>query len=245
MSYYGRNYGGFAPYVSVAEKKAKADRQIAKLRKKNPNLAPILIEGRTIAATWWGKAWNQNLESYADYANRISRGKSYVRNHAVLDLQIQPGEVDALVQGSTSKPYHVEISIDKLDKKRWKNMTQLCNRRIASLEELIAGKFPRELAELFTDHSYGLFPSPKEIHFACSCPDYAYMCKHVAAALYGIGARLDGDPLLLFTLRGVSTDDLIRRSAESRLNAMLKNSGKKTDRVIAADEIEGIFGIAP
>lgn len=241
---YSRGYGGFAPYVSVAEKIAKADKQIAKLRKKNPNLAPVLIEGRTIAASWWGKAWNANLESYADYANRIDRGKAYVRNHAVLDLQISPGEVNALVQGSASKPYAVCIDIDTLSKTRWQNIAKLCNRRISSLEELIAGKFPKELEALFTDRAYGLFPSPKEIHFICTCPDYAVMCKHVAAVLYGIGARLDDDPLLLFVLRHVDTEDLIRRSAQSRLEAMLKNSGKKTNRVIAKEDIPDIFGIS-
>ena len=239
MSY----YDGFAPYVSVAEKKAKADKQIAKLKKKNPDLAPILLEGRTIAKSWWGKAWNTNLESYADYANRIDRGKSYVRNHAVLDLQILPGKVKGLVQGTSSKPYQIEISIDELNQKRWKNLTALCNHRISSLEELAAGKFPRELEQLFTERSYGLFPSPKEIHFSCSCPDYAYMCKHVAAVLYGVDARIDENPLLFFTLRNVDMKDLIRRSAESRMKGMLKNAGKKTDRVMSEKEMHDIFGI--
>ncbi len=239
MSY----YYGFPPYVSVAEKKAKADKQIEKLKKKNPDLAPVLIEGRTIAASWWGKAWNANLESYADYANRIGRGRSYVRNHAVLDLQILPGKVEALVQGSGSAPYRIGVAIDALDKKRWKNLTDLCNHRIGSIEELIDGKFPRELEQVFTDKSYGLFPAPKEIHFSCSCPDYAYMCKHVAAVLYGIGARLDQSPLLFFTLRNVDVQDLIRRSIESRMESMLKNAGKKTDRVLSDPEMHDIFGI--
>lgn len=238
MSYYG-----YAPYVSVAEKRAKADRQIAKLKKKNPDLAPVLIEGNTIARSWWGKAWNRNLESYADYANRISRGKSYVRNHAVLDLRIREGCVEALVQGSGSKPYRVTVDIDMLDEKRWSQVVKLCNHRIDSVEKLVEGKFPKELEILFTERKYGMFPSPKEIHFSCSCPDYAYMCKHVAAVLCGVGARLDVDPLLFFALRGADIQDLIHRSVESRMNAMLKNAGKKSGRAMSEAEMHDVFGI--
>lgn len=238
MSYYG-----FAPYVSVAEKRAKADRQIAKLKKKDSGLEPVLVEGRTIASSWWGKAWNTNLESYADYENRIGRGRSYVRNHAVLDLKIRRGQVEALVQGSGSTPYTVAVLIDELDKKRWNKLVNLCNRRIDSVEKLVEGKFPRELEQIFKEKNYGLFPAPKEIHFSCSCPDYAYMCKHVAAVLYGIGARLDKNPMLFFTLRNVDIQDLIRRSVENRLDSMLKNAGKKTSRVMPEDEMHDIFGI--
>lgn len=238
MSYYG-----FGEYVSVAEKRAKADKQIAKLRKKNPGLEPVLIEGRTIASSWWGKAWNTNLESYSDYANRIGRGRSYVRNHAVLDLKIRQGTVEALVQGSGSRPYQVTVSIDELGKKRWSKLVELCNHRIESMEKLIEGNFPRELEQLFKEKAYGLFPSPGEIHFSCSCPDYAYMCKHVAAVLYGIGARLDKDPLLFFTLRNVDIQDLIKRSVESRLEHMMKHAGTKTERVMPEDEMHDVFGI--
>ena len=238
MSYYG-----FAPYVSVAETRAKADRHIAKLKKKNPDLAPVLTEGNTIARSWWGKAWNKNLESYADYANRISRGKSYVRNHAVLDLQIREGSVEALVQGTGSKPYVIEVEIDVLGEKRWRQVVNLCNHRIDSVEKLVEGKFPKELEVIFTEKEYGMFPSPKEIHFSCSCPDYAYMCKHVAAVLYGVGARLDEDPLLFFTLRRVDIQDLIRRSVENRMDAMLKNAAKKSGRAMSETEMHDVFGI--
>jgi len=55
----------------------------------------------------------------------------------------------------------------------------------------------------------GLFPSPAEIKLSCSCPDWADMCKHVASALYGVGARLDQKPQLLFVLRGVDENELI------------------------------------
>ena len=236
-------YYGFPRYESVAEKKAKANRSLAKMKKKNPDIEPVIIEGRTLVKSWWGKSWNINLESYADYSNRIERGKSYVRNNAVLDLKITRGKVIAKVQGSRVKPYDVEISIDALDSKKWEQVTELCNHRIDSLEQLIEGKFPKELEVLFTDKKYGMFPSPKEIHFACSCPDWAYMCKHVAAALYGIGARLDNNPMLFFALRDIDGQMLIKKSMERKLESMLKNAGKKSKREIAAKDISDIFGL--
>lgn len=237
------DYGEWPRYVSVAEKRQKAEKSLAKLRKKNPNIQPVIIEGRVIAKSWWGKAWNENLESYADYSNRIGRGRSYVRNGAVLDLQISKGRVEAQVQGSTSKPYKITIRIDELSQKKWEQLTKLCNNRIDTMEQLAEGKFPKELEGMLKERKYGLFPSPKEIHFDCSCPDWADMCKHVAAVLYGIGARLDENPLLFFELRGIDGARLIKKSMESKVESMLKNAGKKSKREIPKDELQELFGM--
>lgn len=238
MSYYG-----YPQYVTVAERKAKAEKSLKKLLKDNPDVNPVIIEGRTLARSWWGKAWNLNLESYADYSNRIGRGKSYVRCNAVLDLKISPGSVMAKVQGSRAKPYETMVRIDTLNDKKWNKISELCNRRIDTLEQLIEGKFPKELEILFTDKRYSMFPSPKEIHFDCNCPDYASMCKHVAAVLYGIGARLDENPMLFFELRDIDGLELIRKSMEQRIDSMLKNAGQKSKRGIAAEDIAEIFGL--
>ena len=184
MSRYGSRR--FPPYVSVGEKRARAEKKIKQLEKKNPRLRPIIIEGYPLAKTWWGKAWNENLERYADYANRIGRGRSYVRHRAVLDLQIEPGKVTALVQGSRARPYRVGIEIRALGRRTWESIKQACSGQFDSLQVLSGGKFPTSLAEIFTARGQGLFPAPEEINFDCSCPDWAGMCKHVAATLYGI-----------------------------------------------------------
>ena len=236
-------YYGFPKHESVEVKKAKANKALEKMRKKNPEIEPVIIEGRALAKNWWGKAWNLNLESYADYSNRIARGKSYVRSNAVLDLKISKGKIAAKVQGSGSKPYDVEIRIDALSSTKWDQVTALCNHRIDSLEQLIEGKFPKELEVLFTEKKYGMFPAPKEIHFNCSCPDWASMCKHVAAVLYGTGARLDHNPMLFFELRDLDGQELIRKSLDRKLESMLKNAGKKSKREIAAEDISDIFGL--
>ena len=234
---------GFPHYVSAAEKKAKTGRALAKLIKKDAAVEPVIIESRTLAKSWWGKAWNKNLESYADYRNRIARGKSYVMSNAVLDLKIADGQVNALVQGSRATPYKVTIRIDRLGIDCWQQITSLCNHRIDSLEQLIEGKFPQELTVLFTERRYGLFPAPREIHFDCSCPDWASMCKHVAATLYGVGARLDREPMLFFTLRGVNGQELVRKSMEQKLAGMLKNAGKKSKRTLSEKEASELFGL--
>jgi uncharacterized Zn finger protein len=236
-------YYDYPKQPTVAEKKAKAIKSLAKLKKKNPNIEPVIIEGKTLAKSWWGKAWNTNLESYADYENRIKRGRSYVRNNAVLDLKISKGNIDAIVQGSRAKPYEINIEIDPLSSEKWDQVTALCNNRIDSLEELIEGKFPKELEVLFTDRKYGIFPSPKEIHFGCSCPDWASMCKHVAAVLYGVGARLDINPMLFFELRSLDGEELVKKSMDQKLESMMKNAGKKSKREIADKEVSDIFGL--
>ncbi|MCL5971447.1 MAG: hypothetical protein M1499_02670 [Firmicutes bacterium] len=235
---------GFPKYVKVADKRARAQKSLEMLKKKNPQADPIVIEGRKLARTWWGKAWNDNLESYSDYANRIGRGRSYVRHGAVLDLRLQPGRVQALVQGSQQKPYQIDISITPLNRKIWEEMISSCQGTIGSLQELLDGKFPRSLAELFTAHGQGLFPSPKEISLKCNCPDWALMCKHVAATLYGVGARLDDSPALFFELRGVDVNELVARAVAERTEALLQKSTRKSSRVIETDDLSDLFGIS-
>ena len=103
------DYYGFRPYVTVGTRRAQAAREIAKLRKKGRQTSPVVIEGRTIAVTFWGEAWCDNLERYSDFANRLPRGRTYVRNGSVVDLQVAPGNVTALVSGSTL--YDVKVSV--------------------------------------------------------------------------------------------------------------------------------------
>jgi uncharacterized Zn finger protein len=230
-------------YYSYKPRKPKnPSSQLAKLRKKNPEINPVIIEGK-LAKTWWAQAWNRNLESYSDYSNRIGRGRSYVRSGAVLDLAISSGEVSALVQGSRVQPYKITVRIDPVTKEKWNRITQRCSNRIANLEELASGKFPQELAEFFTNRGDGLFPSPKEIHFSCSCPDWASMCKHVAAVLYGIGARFDEDPTLFFRLRDIEFSELLKKSIEEKMNSMLENAGKTTPRTMEDIDTYELFGV--
>jgi len=233
----------YKPYVPASARKERAEKTIEKLRKKNIQLSPIQVSGRKLAKTWWGTAWNENLERYADYVNRIERGRSYVRQGAVLDLVIKPGQVTGLVQGSRSTPYKVEITIQPLKQSTWEAIVAACSGHIHSLQDLVNGKFPQSLADLFTAKGNGLFPSPREISMHCTCPDRADMCKHIAAVLYGIGVRFDEDPTLFFQLRQVSIDELISDTLDQTSDALLSRSERKSHRSLDSDDISGLFGI--
>ena len=235
MAYY--DYGGWPPYVSVAQRRANALRQISQLKKKGQLLDPITIEGRKIATTFWGKAWCDNLESYSDFANRLPRGRTYVRNGSVCDLQIEPGSVTALVCGSSL--YKIKIGIKPLDGKVWSAIKAECAGQIGSLIELLQGKFSTSVMQIITRLDGGLFPKPAEIDLDCSCPDWADMCKHVAAALYGVGARLDQNPELLFVLRKVDHLQLISQAGDIKT----LTRGKPGRKTIAADALGDVFGI--
>lgn len=237
------SYWGFPRYVSASEKRAKAVKKLKQLSKKNPNLKPVILQGASLARTWWGKAWNLNLERYADYENRIGRGRSYVRHGAVLDLQIAPGEVRALVQGSRSNPYSVVVSIKKLKEEIWQAILAQCQGMLESLQELINGSFPKGIGEIFTHRDAGMFPSPKEIAFNCSCPDWAGMCKHVAATLYGIGIRLDESPDLFFRMRNVEMGDLVRQAITDHKEKLLARAAGKSSRIIDEADLSATFGI--
>ncbi|MCP4160492.1 MAG: hypothetical protein GY760_10490 [Deltaproteobacteria bacterium] len=240
MSYYS-----FPKYVSVDEKRAKAKKQLKSLKKVNRNIQPVILNGKALAKTWWGKEWNKNLERYADYSNRIGRGRSYVRHNAVLDLKIKPGEVTALVQGSDYDPYSLSISIKPITRKKWNEIKKICKGKMDSIKQLVGGKFPIEIGEVFTRKEKGLFPSPKEIKFNCDCPDWADMCKHIAAVLYGIGARLDEDPGLFFVLRKVNINDLISETVKESKKELLLKARKKTSRIIENESnLSDLFGIA-
>jgi len=229
---------GWRPYVSVAERRRKAEREMQKLKKKGHPVLPVVIEGRTIAKTFWGKAWCDNLERYSDFENRLPRGRTYVRNGSVVDLEIAPGEVNALVSGS--EIYRVAVKVSTVLKARWKAICTDCAGAIDSLVELLQGRFSKGVMERICRQQTGLFPAPAEIQFSCSCPDWASMCKHVAAVLYGIGARLDEQPELLFKLRKVDEKDLIAKAGKG---VPLSKKGPAHDKVLAADGLSELFGL--
>ena len=230
------DYYGFAPYVSVANKKLNAEKLAKKLEKKGEKLTPVSVAGSKLVTTFWGKSWNENLERYRDYENRLPRGRSYLRHGAVIDLKVKDGVIEALVSGSSL--YKVSITIKALKKDRWKDLKKECSGKITSLIGLLQGKLPPTVMEAVTKQGAGLFPEPKDISFACSCPDYAGICKHCAAAVYGVGVRLDDQPELLFLLRGVDHTELITGAGD----AVIAHADDGTAGIML-DDIGGIFGI--
>jgi uncharacterized Zn finger protein len=232
------DFYGWRPYVSVAQRRRKAAKEMAKLKKKGHPVSPVVVEGRTIVKTFWGKAWCENLERYSDFANRLPRGRTYVRNGSVIDLQIAPGEIKALVSGS--EIYEVEVKVAPVEKARWRSICTDCAGAIDSLIELLQGRFSKGVMERVCRQKTGLFPSPDEIELSCSCPDWAGMCKHVAAVLYGIGARLDHQPDLLFRLHNVDEKELIAGAGKALPQAKRVPAAGK---VLGGEDLAAMFGL--
>jgi uncharacterized Zn finger protein len=236
--YGGGYYGGWAPYVPVAQRRRQALKKMEALRKKGVDIQPVEIEGRKIARSFWGEAWCVHLESFSDFENRLPRGRTYVRNGSVCHLAIAKGHVEAKVSGS--ELYDVKVVIKPLHEKKWKAIKGRSSGQIGSLLELLQGRLSDEVMGVVTDRKEGLFPLPGEMTFRCSCPDSARMCKHVAAVLYGVGSRLDTMPELLFLLRGVNHEELIQADAEQAVRAATSRGKSKR---LAAAEIGDVFGI--
>ena len=226
------SHGGWAPYVPVAQRRANAMRQVDKLRKKGQKIEPVNIQGRVIAKSFWGKAWCGHMEQLGDYANRLPRGRTYARNGSVCHLEIKPGAVEAIVSGS--QLYNIKIAIKPLTKTKWQNIQKACSSEIGSMLALLQGEFSDEVMNIVSDEKNGLFPLPNEIQLDCDCPDWAGLCKHLAAVLYGVGARLDQQPELLFLLRGVDHRQLI--------NTQLNIPTKTGSRLVEGD-LADLFGI--
>ncbi len=242
------DWNGYGPYVSKAEKIQKALKTREKMAKKGVVLDPVIVEERTISRTWWGQSWIQNLERYADYSNRLPRGRSYLRNGSILDLKIDSNKITALVTGSRSKPYKIGITIKSISKSAEAVLMKKGRESLDSMHSLLAGDFPPELKEEFFKQGSGLFPSPKEISIDCSCPDWATMCKHVAGALYGVAVRLDEKPELFFTLRGIDIKPFVVSVAKEESKKLLQKSKILSSRVLSSDESDDdmaeLFGIA-
>ena len=232
------SYFEWRPYVPVAQKRQQAQRKLAKLKKPGQSVAPVTIEGRTIAKSFWGRSWCTNLERYSDFETRIPRGRTYVRNGSVLDLQIARGEVAAMVAGSSL--YKVKITIAPVTAARWKAICRDCAGAIDSVVELLQGRLASGVMDRVCRQGDGLFPSPEEIKLSCSCPDWADMCKHVAAALYGVGARLDERPQLLFVLRGVDENDLLANAGQ---DLALARAAPGAAKILDDSDVAALFGL--
>jgi len=225
------------PYVSAAQRKAKARREVAKREKKGQHLLPVHVEGLKLGKTFWGKAWCQHIESFSDYQSRLPRGKTYVRNESIIDMQVRAGMITAMVMGS--ELYTIRVRITPLSAAQWRSIKKKTAGQINSLVELLQGKLSDAVMQSVTGHTDGLFPKPGQIEMECSCPDSAEMCKHLAAVLYGVGCRLDEQPELLFKLRGVDHTELI--SEATRAASVSTDAGNR--KTIAASDLNAVFGI--
>lgn len=225
-------------YEDARERKDKIQRQIEKRRKRGERFEALAAPAgkQKLCTTFWGQSWCQNLESYQDYETRLPRGRSYLRQGNVYNLEIEPQSIRAVVAGS--ELYETSVNIQPLPKKRWQEIVAEGTGQVGSMLDLLAGKLGDDLMRMLTDHERGLFPKPKEIRFDCSCPDHAEMCKHVAAVLYGVGVLLDTKPDLLFTLRGVDQAELLSHASSTAITDLSATAGD-----LAGTDLSALFGI--
>lgn len=224
-------------YVSVAQRRANAACEMEKLQAQGKTISPVQVGGRQIARTFWGKAWCDHIEHLADFESRLPKGRTYVRNGSVCHLEIRKGRIEAYVCGSDL--YEVAVDLQPLDAARWEQIKQRCAGRVGTALELLQGKFSDEVMQVLTDPATGMFPSSDDFDLDCSCADFVRLCKHLAAVLYGVGARLDQQPELLFLLRGVDPTELV----EGAIDAAAVTAGKSAAPALADSELSEIFGI--
>ena len=225
-------------YEDARERKERLQREIAKRKKRGEafEVLPAPAGQKKLCTTFWGQAWCRNLEAYQDYESRLPRGRSYLRQGNVFNLEIESGQLHAVVAGS--ELYDTRISIQPLPKKQWKQIVKSGAGQVGSMLDLLGGNLGDGLMQVLTDKDGGLFPKPREIRFDCSCPDYADMCKHVSAVLYGVGVMLDTKPELLFTLRGVDQAELLANASDAAITDLTSESGD-----LAGADLSAIFGI--
>ena len=225
-------------YQDVEEQKKRLQREIAKRQKRGEKfeVLPAPAGQKKLSMTFWGQAWCRNLESYQDYESRLPRGRSYLRQGKVYNLEIEPGKLSAVVAGS--ELYDTDIAIQPLPQKQWKQIVKSSAGQVGSMLDLLAGKLGDGLMKVLTDPDGGLFPKPKEIRFNCSCPDHADMCKHVSAVLYGVAVLLETKPELLFNLRGVDQAELLSNASNIAITDLSASTGD-----LSGADLSAIFGI--
>lgn len=158
----------------------------------------VNVSTNLLVHTWWGKKWCENILGLADFENRLARGRNYLRKGAIKELYIEKGEINAKVKGYADEPYAITITIDPLDV----NCANRIRQKFNHISGIKNNYIPKDCLFLYEAET-GLLPSNNEIHFSCSCPDSAIMCKHIIAVMYAIGCILDQKPLFLFDLRGI------------------------------------------
>ena len=225
-------------YEEAAEAKERVQREIEKRVKRGERFEALMpVAGKKhLCTTFWGKAWCNHLESYQEFESRLPRGRSYLRQGSVYNLNIEPGKITAMVAGA--ELYHTQIFIHSLKVSKWQDIVEKCEGQVDSMLDVLAGKLGNGVMSVFCDLENGLFPKTKEIRFDCSCPDHADMCKHVSAVLHGVGVLLDASPELIFTLRDVNSADLLSKAKDAAVSELSAMGGE-----LAEADLSAIFGI--
>ena len=159
--------------------------------------------------SWWADRWIGVLNNFG-WGSRLDRGRTYARRGQTLSLDVQPGRVDAKVQGSRVQPYDVAILLPTLKPQTWEKVFDALAQKSIFAAKLLAGEMPHEIEEAFYAAGTWLFPKTElELGQQCSCPDTVRPCKHLAAVHFMVAEKFDEDPFLMFALRGKTKDEVV------------------------------------
>lgn len=204
----------------------------ARAKARGKPFEPVVGTGRKLARSVWGQAWCRHIESFHDFQNRLPRGRTYLRSGSVADLRIEPGRISARVAGR--RLYEARIDVAACPTTTWNAVVESCRGGVSSLVALLEGRLPDAMLRQMGEVEDGLFPDLRQVKLSCSCPDWARLCKHLAAVLYGVGVRLDERPDLLFVLRRVDPQDLVDTRA-------LPSTPSAEDTL--TEDLSGLFGV--
>lgn len=170
-------------------------------------------------STWWGLRWRQALESFS-WKSRLQRGRTYARGGMVRSISVLPGVVQAEVAGSRAQPYRVWIRLTPYPQQQWDRVLQSFASRPLFIAKLLAGEMPEQMESALEEAGLHLFPVREaDLNTDCSCPDWVKPCKHIAAVYYQLEERFDEDPFLLFKLRGMEREEMLRHLRQGWANA--------------------------
>ena len=194
------------PHLSAAARKALAEQERKRVLAENPDFIPLRVtHTQKLARSFWGQAWNRNLDTYQDYDTRFDRGRRHLRAGAVVNLQLIGPQVEAHVWDH--RLYPVSATFAPLDTEKWAAFRKDSAGEFDSLVALLQGKVSDTLLARIIDPQKGLFPERQALTYRCTCLDDAPLCEHIAAVLYGIGVCFDENAELFFSLRAISIHD--------------------------------------
>ncbi|MFK3981934.1 hypothetical protein ACI2K4_16350 [Micromonospora sp. NPDC050397] len=179
----------------------------------------------SIGASWWSRRFVDVLESFA-LGTRLTRGRAYARAGQVLSLEVAPGVVSAVVQGSRPRPYAVTVRLRPYDAEVWGRIETVLAGQALFSAQLLAGDLPPELERVFAEADAPLFPAAiGDLAMRCNCPDFAVPCKHLAASFYLLAEAFDADPFQLLHWRGRTREELLDRLRTLRAAAGASGAG--------------------
>jgi uncharacterized Zn finger protein len=178
---------------------------------------PLPVEGGlkarstrgAIGQSWWSGRFIAVLESII-VGGRLERGRNYARRGQVISLDVAPGMVSALVQGSRLQPYRVRVGLTAFGKPEWARLERALAESAWYSAKLLAGEMPEDIEDVFGQLGLTLFPaSSAELAMECSCPDWQVPCKHIAAVFYLLAETFDDDPFAILAWRGREREELL------------------------------------